>query len=133
MKNIKLNSAFHDDDCVVGEDSNLPLSAKIPYDTKQLNNWVASNKGKVHKHHLRYFRVENDKEQWEKSDLSFDDKEFLYLTQKDMKKVHLDFENDKESKSMAQNRIRRVLQTTFKSLSETRKKSSRDLLRELFL
>ena len=89
MKNKEIKANTLEDDCVLGEDCNNIVSARIPYSTKQFKNWVYSNKGKVYSHHLQYFWVDKENDNCESIYSSFDEKDFMYLSSKEVIRLNI--------------------------------------------
>ena len=91
ITNEKLNS-----ECEVDEDSNSAVSPNHPYSTKQFNNWLYSNKGKVFSHDLPLFHIERVKENWGSIESSVEEISIIYVSQKKIKKWNhklIDFKN----------------------------------------
>ena len=61
MKNQELTAKIQDDECCIDEEWNNTDSAKLPYSTKQLKNWIYLNKGKAYSLHLQYFCMVSEK------------------------------------------------------------------------
>ena len=87
MPNKENFKEFWEDECSVDENSTSLISAKLPYSTKQFNNWVYSNKGKVHSHHIHLFQNEFDKDNWGSMESSFDKMNFMYLSHEEIKRI----------------------------------------------
>ena len=133
MSNEENNKEIWEDECIVDEDSNSVVSAKLPYSTKQLKNWVYSNKGKVYSHHLPLFCIDKEKVYWESIDSSFDEINFIYLSHKEVKRLNNHLIEFKNSNSVNVQRNKKHIHSTFKFASEIRKKSSREILQDMML
>ena len=133
MKNTESKNLIQEDECVVDDDINLVASAKLPYSTKQFKNWVYSDKGKVHAQHLPLFWLGNEEEHAGGIYSSFEEKDFMYLTHKEVEKLHINSVEMKDTYSVKYQRRTNKFRTTLKSHSEMRKKSSREILKEMLL
>ena len=131
MLNKENFKEFWEDECSVDENSTSVISANLPYSTKQFDNWVYSNKGKVHSHHIHLFQMELDKDNWGSLESSFDEMNFMYLSHKEIIKINHNLIEYKNSNSVKVQRRKWLLTTTMKSASEIRKKSSREILKDI--
>ena len=131
MSNEENNKEIWEDECIVDEDSNSVVSAKLPYSTKQLKNWIYSNKGKIYSHHLPLFCIDKEKVYWGSIDSSFDELSFMYLSHKEVKRLNYHLIEIKNSNSVNVKRRMRLLNTPFKSASEIRDKSSWEILQDM--
>ena len=133
MKNTESKNSIQEDECIVDDDINSVTSAKVPYSTKQFKNWVYSDKGKVHSQHLPLFLLKNEEEHVGGIFSSFEEKDFMYLTHKEVERLHINLVEFKYTNSVKYQRRTNKFRTTLKSLSEMRKKSSREILKEMLL
>ena len=133
MKKNELNNEENEDECIVDDESSNGASAKLPYSTKQFINCVYSNKGKVHSHHLPYFRIESENDNWESLFSSFYEKDFLYLSHKEVWRLNVNLIDFVGSNTVKYQRVKREQQTTLKSFSNLKNKSSREILKDMLL
>ena len=133
MKRKEINIKVHEDEWIVDEDWNNVASAKIPYSTKQFKNKVCSDKENVHLYHLPYFRMDSGKDNWESLLSSFDEKDFLYLSHKEVKRLNVSFIGVMNSNTTKYQRVKRKHQATLKSFSDLKNKSSREIMKDMLI
>ena len=133
MKNQELTDKIQDDECCIDEEWNNVASAKLPYSTKQFKNWIYSNKGKVYSYHLKYFCMVSERDNWESIFSSFDEKDFLYLSHNEIKRINVNFIDIINPKTTKFQKVKRNHQVTQKSISKIKNKSSREILKDMLI
>ena len=133
MKRKEINTKIFEDEWVVDEDWSNAAYAKLPYSTKQFKNIVYLDKGKIHSHHLPYFHMDDGKDDWESLLSSFDEKDFLYLSHKEVKRINVGSIGFINSNTTKCQRVNRKHQATLKSFSDIKNKSSWEILKDMLI
>ena len=134
MKNKEIDAKVQEGECEVDENYTQAVSVNTPYFTKQFKNWLIYNKGKIYSHHLKYFLLDGDKDNEGCMFSSFDQKDFMLLSHKEVKKFNANFIIFMHSKSTKWQQTKRQSKIMIlKSYSEIKDKSSCEILKDMLV